>query len=128
MKDVAEENMGIVASYLKGALLLLQNCRATPTNVMGLLTGVMVSADCEEFTSYMTSIYFALKRDSVATGYVEYLSATEGGYRTLYCKDKWVKAINPTKSGFVGDDNKGYYRGGRGGRCPTRGGGRGHGG
>ena len=61
VKDMAGENVGTVVSYLKGALLLLQNCGAIPTNVMGLLNDVMVSADCEDFIAYMHLIYFALK-------------------------------------------------------------------
>ena len=40
MKDVPGENVGTVVSYLKGALLLLQNCAAIPTDAMGLLNDV----------------------------------------------------------------------------------------
>ena len=107
MKDVAGDNVGTMVSYLKGALLLLQNCGPIPTDVMGLLNDVMVLVDYEEFTPYMTSIYFASKRNSSKTGYMEYLDTAEGGYRTLYRKGKWVKVVDPAKSGFVGDDNEG---------------------
>ena len=75
MKDITGENVGTVVSYLKGALLLLQNCGAIPTDVIGFLNDVMVSADYDEFTSYMKLIYFASKRSSAMTGYMEYLGA-----------------------------------------------------
>ena len=88
MKDVAGENVGTVVSYLKGALLLLQNCGAIPTDIMGLLNDGMVSADCEEFTSYMKSIYFAAKRTSSGQSYMPYLDAAEAEYRTLYRRGK----------------------------------------
>ena len=68
MKDVVGENVGTVVSYLKGALVLLQNCSAIPMDTMGLLNDVMVSADCDEFTGYMTSIYFASKRENSVGG------------------------------------------------------------
>ena len=56
MKDVPGKNVGTVASYLKGSLLLLQNCGAIPTNTMGLLNDVMSSDDYDDFTDYMKSI------------------------------------------------------------------------
>ena len=86
MKDVAGENMSTIVSYLKGALLLLQNCGAIPTDIMGLLNDVMVSADCKEFTSYMKSIYFASKRNSSGQGYMPYLDAAEAEYCTFYSR------------------------------------------
>ena len=58
--------METVISYFKGALLLLQNCSAIPTDVLGFLNDVMVLAGCDEFTAYMRSIYFASKRESSA--------------------------------------------------------------
>ena len=79
MKDATGENVGTVVSYLKGAMFLLKNCGANPTDVIGLLNDVMVSADCKEFTAYMKLIYFASKRDSLVTGYMEYLDVAEGG-------------------------------------------------
>ena len=69
--------MGTVASYLKWALLLIQNCLVIPTDTMGLINKVMVSADYDEFTGYMTSIYFASKRESLVGGYMEYLDTAK---------------------------------------------------
>ena len=132
MKDVPGENVGTVVSYLKGALLLLQNCSAIPTDAMGLLNDVMSSADCSEFTNYMQSIYFASKRTGTVGDYMEYLDVAEAEYRTLYRKGKWTKASTPQESGFVGDGDAtegARYRGGpgRGSDGPGRGGsGRGH--
>jgi len=37
MKDIPGENVGVIISYLKGALLLLHNCNKMPTDVMELL-------------------------------------------------------------------------------------------
>ena len=51
MKDVAGENVGTVVSYLKGALLLLQNCSGLPTDTMELINNTMVSADYAEYSS-----------------------------------------------------------------------------
>ena len=64
-------------SYLKGVLLLLKNCSATPTDIMELLNDVMVSADCGEFVEYMKLIYFAAKRKVTDDGYMEYLDIVE---------------------------------------------------
>ena len=103
MKDVPGENMGMVVSYLKGALLLLQNCGVILTNTMGLLNGVMTSTDCLEFTEYMKSIYFASKRTNTVGDYMAYLKCAEGEYRTLTRKGKWTKASAPQDSGFTAD-------------------------
>ena len=61
--EVPGENVRTVVSYVKGALLLLQNCVAVPTETMGIINNVMISAKYDEFTDYMTSIYFVLKRN-----------------------------------------------------------------
>ena len=115
MKDVPGENVGTVVSYLKGALLLLQNYSAIPTNAMGLLNDVMSSTDCSDFTSYMKSIYFASKRTGTVGDYMEYLDAAEAEYCTLYRKGKWTKASAPQDSGFIGDGDEPGGRGNRGG-------------
>ena len=86
MKDMPGKNVGTVVIYLKGALLLLQNCVAIPTNTMGILNNVISLANCQEFTAYMQSIYFASKRDSTVGGYMKYLDSAESDYRTLYRK------------------------------------------
>ena len=127
MKDVPGENVGTVVSYLKGALLLLQNCGAIPTDAMGLLNDVMSSADCKDFTDYMKSIYFASKRTNTVGEYMKYLDEAEGEYRTLYRKGKWTKASSsPQESGFVADESGYSGRGGGRGRGGAgRGGGRG---
>ena len=105
MKDMLGEVVGTVVSYLKGALLLLQNCAAISTNTIGLLNDVMSLTDCQEFTAYMQSIYFALKRSSTVGGYMEYLDSDESEYRTLYRKGKWTKAAVGQESAFVGETN-----------------------
>lgn len=84
LKDVPGENDGTAVRYLKGTLFLFQNCSAVPTDTMGRLNDVMTSMDCEEFTGYMKSIYFASKRERTVGGYVEYLDTAEDEYMTLY--------------------------------------------
>ena len=63
LKNIPGENVATAANYLKGALMLLQNCDAVPTDTLGLLNDIMTSADCNEFTEYMKSIYFTSKRN-----------------------------------------------------------------
>ena len=101
MKDVPGENVAKVVSYLEGALLLLQNCAAIPMDIMGLLNNVMVSADYNNFTGYITSIYFASKCESLVGGYMEYLDMVETEYRTLHRKSKWMNKDTKPELGFV---------------------------
>lgn len=70
MKGTPGENVRTVVSYLKGALLILQNCSVIPTDTMGLLNDVMSSPDCDDFTDYMKSIYYASKRTATVGGYM----------------------------------------------------------
>ena len=53
MKDIPGENVGIIASYLKGVILILDNCNSLPTDVLELLNDVMTSADSKIFSEYM---------------------------------------------------------------------------
>ena len=80
---------------------------------MGLLKNVMVLADCDEFTAYTKSIYFASKSENkTVRGYITYLDTTESKHRNIYRKGKWLKKdLNPD-SAFVGDNDAG--RGGDG--------------
>ena len=43
MKDIKGENESTVVSYLKGTLLLLQNCTELTTDTLGLLNDAMTS-------------------------------------------------------------------------------------
>ena len=95
--------MGTMVGCLKGALLLLKNCSAIPTDVMGLLNDVMVLADCGESVEYIKSIYFAAKRNNSDDGYMEYLDIAKAEYRTIYRRGKWIKAGDTSESGFFGD-------------------------
>ena len=74
--------MATAISYLKGALMILQNCEAVPTDTLGLLNKIMISADCDEFTEYMKSIYFASKRNqsAPASSFTDYLNTAESEY------------------------------------------------
>ena len=77
MKDVPGKNVGTAVSYLKGALLLLQNCSAIPTDTMGLLNNVKSSANCDDFADYMKSIYYVSKRAATVGGYIEYIDSAK---------------------------------------------------
>ena len=116
MKDASGENVGTVVKYLKGALLLLNNCAAIPTNTMGLLNDVMSSADCKYFTDYMKLIYFALKRTNTVGDYMKYLDKAEAKYRTLYQKGKRMKASSTTQYSLFGADEGSFSGRGEGGR------------
>ena len=45
MKDVPGENASTIVSYLKGAVLLLQNFTGLPTYLIGLLRDILVSTE-----------------------------------------------------------------------------------
>ena len=66
----------------------------------------MVSADCDDFTDYMKSIYFSLKRNNAVGGYMEYLDTAEAEYLTLYRKNKWSKKDSNAGLAFVGDNGE----------------------
>ena len=50
LKDIPGKNVATTASYLKGALVLLHNYKAVPTDTLGILNDTLTSADCDEFT------------------------------------------------------------------------------
>ena len=96
MKDIPGEDVSTAASYLKGALLLLQNCcTALPTDMISLLNDIMCPVDNDEFTNYMKLIYYNHKRKLPKNiNFMEYLRLAESEYRTLYRRGKWDKAGN----------------------------------
>ena len=106
LKDVPGDNVETVMSYLKGALVMLQNCDAIPTDTMGLLNDVMILADCSKFSDYMKSIYFMLKRNKTSTAYNSYLNTVESEYRTLYHAGKWTKSKQDHDSEFYSNDRE----------------------
>ena len=126
LKDIPGENVSTIMSYLKGALLLLENFSSLPTYIMGLLNDMMCSAENEEFSRFMRFIYFDHKRKTNVVIHATYLQLTEAGYRTLYRYQKWLAAKSDLGSGFfVGEqpelegvynaDDGGHNYGGRGG-------------
>ena len=58
MKDIKGENVGTIASYLKGALLLLQNYGKLTTDTISVLRGIFYFAECDEFTTFISNLYF----------------------------------------------------------------------
>jgi len=84
MKYVTGENVGTVVSYLKGALMLFQNCRGLPTDIMGLLNNIMCSAECNNFSEFMKIVYVNHKQKMDAIESTTYFDLAELEYRTLY--------------------------------------------
>ena len=62
LKDFPGDNVCTSASYLKGALLLLQNCSNLPTETMGLLNDTIGSVDCDEFSGFTNYVCFNHER------------------------------------------------------------------
>ena len=100
MKDIKGDNVGTIASYLKGAFLLLQNCGKVPTNTIGLLRDIFCSTECNEFTTFMSNIYFNHKCKTRELDYMEYLTLAESEYRTFYRKGTWTASKTEPLSGF----------------------------
>ena len=108
MKDIPGENMGTVMSYLKGVLLLLQNCSDLPTRIMGLLTKIIYSSNFNNSSSYMRLIYFTHKwliNYNKVAYFIGYLNKTESESRTLYRKVKWTSSKFSPASGFYFNSN-----------------------
>lgn len=111
-----DKDVSVASSYLKGALLLLQNCCATLiANTLGLLNDIMCSADNADFTGSMQSIYYDHKRQpGQKVDFTAYLHVAESKYCTLYRRGKWGKVETTTvetglytpQDDSADDDNK----------------------
>ena len=114
--------MGTVVSYLKGAVMLLQNCTVLPTDLVGLLNDIMLSAENTDFTSFMKSVYFDDKRKTRVIGFTEHLNLAEAEYRNIYRAGKWLASKNDPASGFFvkhdeeSNNDDTYHHAGRTGR------------
>jgi len=84
LKDAPGENVCTVVSYLKRALMLLKNSSELPTDTMGLLNDIMISADCDEFSGFMNSVYYDHKGKTRLIDHSEYLRLAKAEYQTLY--------------------------------------------
>lgn len=100
MKDVTGKNVGTIVSYLKRSLILLVNYGKLPTNKMGLLKDTFCSAECEDFTAFITSIYYKHKRKTNVINYMKYITLAKSEYRMLYQNQKWTVSKNDLSSGF----------------------------
>ena len=58
MKDITGENVGTLVSYLKGVLLLIENCANMPIYMLGLLNDIMMLATNIKYCIYMMSMYY----------------------------------------------------------------------
>ena len=122
LKDIPGDNVCTTVSYLKGALMLLQNCAGLPMDMMGLLNDIMGSADCEEFSEFMNLAYFDHKRKTRIIAHQEYLRLAESEYWTLYWSGKWTVSKNNRMSGFyAGQPSQGGGGRGYSGRNSGRG-------
>ena len=105
MKDVPGENVGVIVSYLKGALLLLGNCGKLPTDVIGLFNDTFYSAQCEDFTDYIKAIHFAHKRRLEVMDPMKFLGIAEAEYRSLYRYGKWDASKSDPGSAFFVEES-----------------------
>ena len=87
-------------SYLKGALLLILHFLGLPIYTMWLVNNTMGSADCDELSGCMNSVYFEHKRKTRTISHQECLRLAERKYRILYRTGKWTAFKNDPLSGF----------------------------
>ena len=91
--------------------MLLQNCTILPMDLIGLLNDIMISAENSDFTSFVKSVYFDLKRKTQVIRFTEYLNLAEAEYRTLYHAGKCLASKNDPASGFfVAHDEEPNYQ------------------
>ena len=64
-------------SYLKGALIMLTNCSKLSTDMIGLLKDICFSVEYNEFTAFMSSVYFEHKHHTHIIDHAEYISLVE---------------------------------------------------
>eukprot|EP00957_Ditylum_brightwellii_P061291 4652033-Ditylum_brightwellii.AAC.1 len=57
LKDFPGENVSTAASYLRGVIVLLKNCKEIPTDLMGLLNEIFASASTEDYSAYVNMLY-----------------------------------------------------------------------
>ena len=128
IKDVPGENVRTMVSFLKGAMMLVQNCATLLTDKISLMSNTMCSADCDEFRVFMQLVYFNHKRGSCPIAPAEYLELAEREYCTMYWQGKWTALNLDVSSGFYvgrgaaettnegrGGGRNGNNSGGRGG-------------
>jgi len=131
LKDVPGENVCTAVSYLKGVLILLKNYSELPTDTTGLLNDIIISADCDEFSGFMNSVYYDYTQKIRLIDHSKSLRLAKAEYCTLYRKQRRMALVsNLAFRFFVGDTNTqgSCTPGGRGGRQLGDRGGRGEGG
>ena len=112
LQNILVKDVSTDASYLKGALLLIQNCcEALPIDTLGLLNDIMCSASNINFNRYMKSMYYKHKRQPHKdVDYMEYLRIAESEYKTLYRRGRWEKVTEPNKTETRTEtSNAGFY-------------------
>ena len=77
LKGLLGEIMCTAVRYLKGALLLLKNTSGLPIDTMGLLNDIMGSADCDDFSGFINSVYFDHKSKTRMIAHQEFLRLAE---------------------------------------------------
>ena len=92
--------MGTIVSYIKGALFLFSNRVEIPTDIMVLLRNTFCSTECDDFTTFMSNVYFNHKRKIHEIECLEYITLADKEYRTLYRKQKWIASKSDPSSGF----------------------------
>jgi len=69
--------MGTIVSYLKGALLLLSNCKKISMDAMGLLNGRFCSTVCDNFTYFMKNVYIIHNQKLKEINAMQFLSLVD---------------------------------------------------
>ena len=105
LKDAPGENISVVVSYLKGAVILLHNCTFLPTYLIDLLNDIMCFANNDEFCAYMKVIHSNYLQKKEFINCMLYLGFAEFEYMELYRTKKWeVSKSDPVSDFFVGED------------------------
>ena len=84
LKDIPMENIGTATTYLKGILILIQNCSQIPSDTTGLLSNIMHLTNYDEIFGLINLVYYNNKLGSNKIDYLEYLRLAESEYRFLY--------------------------------------------
>ena len=83
MKNVSGENVLTVVSYLKGTVLLLQNCTDLPIDLIGILHDILTSARNEDVTALIKAMHFNHKMKTKVVNYTTFLNHANSEYRSL---------------------------------------------
>ena len=100
LKDFPGENVSTAASYLRGVILLLENCKEIPTDLMGLLNEIFTSASTADFSAYVNMLYTSHHTSVKIMTLLQFIEDAEKEYRLYYRCEKWTAAKHDPGSVF----------------------------